>query len=302
MLDRFGRSVTGLRISLTDECNLNCFYCHNEGCASGTRSMTSEEIGSIVGLAAEFGIKKVKLTGGEPLLRGDIVRSVAEISERGVEEISLSTNGTLLAGKAGELANAGLTRVNISLDTLDPLTYERITRKPMLGEVLEGVDAAVDAGLKPIKLNMVLLAGVNDREVGRMIEYASEIGAILQLIELIDCGRGDLNAYRFDLGGIERELRRRAVEVQTRYSMQARKKYLLPEGEVEVVKPTHNSEFCANCTRLRLTPDGYLKPCLMRNHDLVDILSPVRRGDFDGARRAFVQAIVSREPYFSGNQ
>ncbi len=298
MRDKFGRPVSGLRISVTEDCNLNCFYCHREGCPASSREMTAEEMGKIVELATEFGVQKIKLTGGEPLLRDDIVEIVTAVTASKVKEVSMTTNGALLAGLARELAEAGLNRVNISLDTLDPDKFSKITGNGSLRDVLAGVEAALEAGLKPVKLNMVLLAGVNEHEVGRMISYASEHGIILQLIELLDTNGGDFAKYHCSLDNIERELQARATAVRTRRSMQARKKYILPEGEVEVVRPMHNTEFCTHCTRLRLTPDGRLKPCLMRNDNLVDLLPHIRTGALGGARKAFVEAIARREPYF----
>ena len=298
MRDRFDRPLTGLRVSVIEECNLNCFYCHREGCPSGSREMSPEEIGKIVGLSTRFGVRKIKLTGGEPLLREDIVEIVRAVKAPKVKEVSLTTNGTLLAKFAAELAEAGLDRVNISLDTLDERTYAWITKKPMLRGVLQGIDAAVDVGLKPVKLNMVLLAGVNEHEVEPMITYASERGIVLQLIELLHTNRGDLAKYYCSLDDIERKLQAQTIAVKTRRSMQARKKYILPRGEVEVVRPMHNSEFCAHCSRLRLTPDGYLKPCLMRNDNLVDVLSPLQAGNIEATRVAFEEAVAKREPYF----
>ncbi|KUO41499.1 MAG: cyclic pyranopterin phosphate synthase MoaA [Hadesarchaea archaeon DG-33-1] len=300
MLDRFGRPLTGLRISLTNDCNLNCFYCHREGCLMGERQMLPDEIGRIAEIAAEFGVKRVKLTGGEPLLRPDITDVVAAVARVPVEEVSMSTNGTLLADAAYDLADAGLARVNLSIDTLDPETYASITGKNMLADALAGLDAALDAGLKPVKLNMVVLAGINEDEIEQMIAYASRKGAILQLIEFLKMPNGGQNFTRYhrDLSDVERWLSERATAVQTRQSMHARKKYILPGGEAEVVRPMHNSEFCMHCTRLRLTPDGYLKPCLMRNDGLVDVLSHVREGTFDKARTAFKEAVLRREPYF----
>ncbi len=298
--DNFGRPVTGLRISVTDECNLNCFYCHHEGCPASSHEMTADEIGKIIRVATEFGIRKIKLTGGEPLLRKDIVGVVAAAARPSIDEVSMTTNGILLAGVAHELAEAGLTRVNISLDTLDPKTFHRITGNGSISNVFAGIDAAIDAGLKPVKLNMVLLADLNEHEVKTMMTYASKRGIILQIIELLDTNGGVFPAYHRGLDDIEQGLRSQAVAVRTRRSMQARKKYILQRGEVEVVRPMHNSKFCMHCTRLRLTPDGYLKPCLMRNDNLVDLLSPISTGDLETARKAFAEAIARREPYFKG--
>ena len=299
MFDKFGRPLRSIRISVTDDCNLNCFYCHREGCVAGGRLMTAREIGALAEVAAEFGMRSVKLTGGEPLSRGDIADIVKRIAGVGVKEISMTTNGVLLAGLAKRLSDAGLSRVNISLDTLDPKIYAKLTGKPVLDKALEGVDAAIEAGLKPVKLNMVMLAGINDGEVERMLKFASSHGTILQLIELLPQGE-DQARYHYDLTRIEGEFQKRATAVKVRSSLHARKKYILPDGEVEIVKPMHNSQFCMHCTRLRLTSDGYLKPCLMRNDNLVDALSPLRDGNLDGVRQAFVGAIGGREPYFRG--
>ncbi len=301
MRDRFGRPLTSLRVSATDRCNLNCFYCHYEGfCALSERRMSAREIGQIVGLAAEFGVKKVKLTGGEPLLRSDIVDVVAAIADQPIDELSMSTNGTLLADRADELAEVGLNRVNISVDTLNPETYVQITGKRLLTEALRGIDAAIEAGLTPVKLNMVVLAGVNDGEIERMISYANEREVILQFIELLRTPTNEqiFSRYHRGLDDLERELSERAARVETRHLMHNRKKYILNEGEVEVVKPMDNTEFCMHCTRLRLTPDGYLKPCLLRNDNLVDVLSPLRAKDIEAARAAFREAVMQREPYF----
>ncbi|MGQ9788032.1 MAG: GTP 3',8-cyclase MoaA [Candidatus Hadarchaeaceae archaeon] len=297
-MDRYGRSVNGLRISVTESCNFNCFYCHREGYPESFREMAPDEIGSIVKIASEFGVEKVKITGGEPLLRDDIVDIVAASVKPGIREVSMTTNGTLLSEKAQELAEAGLNRVNISLDTLEAEKFARITRNGSLQKALDGITAAQEAGLVPIKLNMVLLKGINENEVDRMINFAGGRRMILQLIELVDLNGEDFKEHHLPMEEIERTLAARAIAVRTRRLMQSRKRYLLPNGEVEVVRPMHNTRFCAHCHRLRLTPDGYLKPCLMRNDNLVDILSWVRAGDIDGAKKAFVEAVKGREPYF----
>ncbi|MCS7131926.1 MAG: GTP 3',8-cyclase MoaA, partial [Hadesarchaea archaeon] len=228
----------------------------------------------------------------------DIADIIASIAETEISEISMTTNGTLLADVAAELADAGLTRVNVSLDTLNPGTYLRITGKEMLEDVLSGIEAAIAADLTPVKINMVVLAGINDGEIEQMISYASEHGAILQLIELLQMDGMDLSCYYRDLADLERELSQRAFVVETRIRMNARKKFILPNGEVEVVRPMHNSEFCMHCTRLRLTSDGYLKPCLMRNDNLVDVLTPLRKGMLNEVKEAFKRSVALREPYF----
>lgn len=260
--------------------------------------MKPEEIGNIIELASKLGVEKIKITGGEPLLRGDIADIVAASSKPGIKEISMTTNGVLLPDLARELAEAGLNRVNISLDTLNEDKFSRITRGGSLQRVIEGVDAALEAKLKPVKLNMVLLKGVNEDEIDSMIKFAASRDTTLQLIELVDLNGEDFKNYHKSFDEIEKQLATRAIEIKTRRLMQSRKRYILPIGEIEVVRPMHNTRFCANCHRLRLTPDGYLKPCLMRNDNLVDILSYVRKGDDEGARKAFTEAVNLREPYF----
>jgi cyclic pyranopterin phosphate synthase len=264
--------------------------------------MRPNEIGDIVNMAKEFGVRKVKITGGEPILRKDLADIVASIADQKIENISLVTNGTLFADVAKGLAEAGLDRVNLSLDTLERDIYTKITGKDLMMDALAGIDAAVDAGFDPVKLNMVLLSSVNDGEVDKMIEYASQRDVVLQLIELLQTqdNKNIFLQYHCDLGDIEQKLSERALRVQTRRFMHNRKKFILPRGEVEVVRPMDNTEFCMHCTRLRLTPDGYLKPCLLRNDNLVDVLSPLRRGALDEVRAAFKEAILRREPYFKG--
>ena len=262
--------------------------------------MTAEEIGDIVRVGTKFGIKKIKLTGGEPLVRKDIVDVVSAVAQPSITDVSMVTNGTKLAKLAKDLAEAGLSRINISLDTLDPKNYEYITGAPELDRVLDGVDAAIDAGFSPVKLNMLVLKGVNDAEIERMIEYSLSRGTILQLIELLWTPETAeiYEKFHMSLDPIERKLKERASSVETRWQMQARRRYVIDGGEVEIVNPMHNSEFCAYCTRIRLTPDGYLKPCLMRNDNLVDILTSIRSGNDESANKAFREAIEKREPFF----
>lgn len=300
MLDRFGRPITSLRISVTSDCNLNCFYCHREGCPAVDHRLGPAEIKKIVEVAREFGVRKVKFTGGEPLLRDDIVDIVASVAEQELDDISLVTNGILLADVANELAEVRLNRVNVSLDTLDPVVFARITGENSIERVLTGINAAVEAGLTPVKINMVLLTGVNDGEIDRMIKYASDSGAVLQIIELLRTqDNGEIFArYHRGLEDVEQKLSERALRIETRRLMHNRKKFILSEGEIETVKPMDNTEFCMHCTRLRLTVDGHLKPCLLRNDNLVDVISPLRSGSLDGVRVAFEEAIQRREPYF----
>ena len=303
MLDNFGRPTTNLRISVTQRCNLRCNYCHREGETSSSTEMTVGEIVEIVKLGVDLGIRSVKLTGGEPLVREDILEIVKGISEiKGIKDLSMTTNGTLLSKCAEKLVNAGLNRVNISLPTLDESKYRKITGGE-LSQVTSGIKAAVNAGLNPVKLNMVYLKGVNTDEVYSMIDFAAETGTILQVIELEPINLGDefYLKHHEPLNDLIEYLAGKAKEIKVRSDMQNRKIYILPEARVEVIPPIENTEFCRHCTRIRLTSDGKLKPCLMRQDNLVDILTPMRVGaDKDALRKLFIEAIKRREPYFKG--
>jgi cyclic pyranopterin phosphate synthase len=268
--------------------------------ANFSEEMTADEIVRIVRVAVSLGISRVKLTGGEPLMRKDIleiVRGIASIS--GLTDFSMTTNGTMLAGLANELHANGLRRVNVSLPTLDEAVYGKLTCGE-LADVLEGVKAAVKVGFYPVKLNMLILKSVNDNDVLEMIDFARETGAVLQLIELEPLNIS--HAYYVEnhkpLDEYEDMLKQKAVKIETRRYMQNRHVYHLPDVTVEVVHPIENTEFCMHCTRLRVTSDGKLKPCLMRNDNLVDVLTPMRNGASDEELAGvFMLANQKRKPY-----
>lgn len=306
LVDPFGRPVDNLRVSLTQKCNLNCFYCHHEGegCGSDPRKkneMAPEEVAFLVRVAAKLGVRSVKLTGGEPLLYSgveEVIRMISSINS--VHDVSMTTNGVFLSEWAQSLAEAGLKRVNVSLGTLSREKYKMITGLDALEKVIEGVDAALEAGLKPVKLNMVLLRDVNVSDLESMIEFSRERrGCILQVIELVPGASRALKEYHADPLLIEKMLKERAVKVVVRKMHRRKKFFLSGGGEVEVVRPVHNSEFCANCNRLRITSDGKLKPCLMRNDNLVDVLTPLRQGaSEEEIKRLFVEAVNRRSPFY----
>ncbi|KAF5084962.1 MAG: GTP 3',8-cyclase MoaA [Methanoculleus horonobensis] len=288
--DPYNRTVTNLRISLTQRCNLRCIYCHAEGEVSPEEQMSAEDIAELMQVGAQFGIRSIKFTGGEPLLRRDLVDIIRSVPP-GVES-SLTTNGTLLAEMAADLKEAGLARVNVSLDTLRPDRYREITGKERLADVLKGIDAAIEAGLTPVKLNMVLLDGINEDELDDFMAFVrSKRDVILQVIELME-----FNECKFhgDVDGVEQDLNDRAKRVVTR-RMHHRKKYCLDGAEVEVVRPLHNTEFCAFCNRLRVTSDGKLKPCLLRSDNLIDIRGKHGKELED----AFREAVGRRKPFFT---
>ena len=300
--DPYGRPLESIRISVTQRCNLNCFYCHREGEDPSQREeMTPKEIQKIVAIAASFGLGKVKLTGGEPLLRRDILDIVARIHETpGIEEVSMTTNGILLSEYAESLKKAGLARVNVSLDTLTAERFKQITGVDALESVTLGILKARDAGLNPVKVNMVLLKGLNEDEVSDMIDFAKRNSVILQIIELEAPDESEwYKRYHASLNAVEHLLEGMAEDITIR-KMHHRKKYhLRGGGEVEIVKPMHNTEFCRHCNRIRVTSDGKLKPCLFRNDNLVDMLGPIRRGASEETlKKLFLEAVRRREPYF----
>ena len=299
LLDPYGRPVNSLRISLTQRCNFNCFFCHHEGEHDSGDELTLEEVERIVKIVSEQGVRKVKLTGGEPLVRDDIVEIVRRIKPY-VDEVSMTTNASRLEELACTLKEAGLARVNISLHTLCPESFEEITGNGT-ENVRKGIEAAVRCGLHPVKLNMVVMKDVNHNEIDEMIEYSRKVGATLQLIEFQELENGveHYSKYHYDLVPIEEELEKQSEKIVER-EMHLRKIYHLKEGgRVEVVRPMHNSKFCAYCTRIRVTSDGKLKSCLMRDDNHVPFVSLMRSGaSKEEILDAFKEAVNRRIPYW----
>ncbi|MFQ6065216.1 MAG: GTP 3',8-cyclase MoaA, partial [Candidatus Bathyarchaeia archaeon] len=258
LVDNYGRPTLNLRVAVTQNCNLRCGFCHREGEAGVGKSgeMSVEEIVRIVRIAVGLGISRVKLTGGEPLYRKDIVEIISGIGKlRGLQDLAMTTNGCYLAPLAKDLKANGLQRLNVNIPTLSPEIYRNLTGGGDLRNVIEGIREAVRAALFPVKLNMVLLRGVNTGDVERMISFAERTGAILQLIELepINVSKEYYEKHHFELDEIEERLEKEAYEIQTRKYMQNRRIYFLPRVKVEVVHPIENTEFCQNCTRIRVT-------------------------------------------------
>ncbi len=295
--DRFGREVTDLRISVTNRCNFACEYCHDEGLgpvASPSRphpeEMQPEEIERIVDVAHECGVRSVKFTGGEPLVRPDL-EEIIERTARRVDEVSLTTNGSMLSGRAEGLRSAGLRRINVSVDALDPAAFQRI-RGGALAPVLRGIDAALAAGLTPVKLNAVVYRTTRPY-LPTLIEFVrARPGLSLQLIQYMpewvgQPGRG------VPVAEIREWLSAQADRIQTR-EMHHRSVYRIGGTDVELVDPVDNPEFCRNCHRVRVTHRGELKGCLNRNDDLI----PTRGLDREALRAAFRQVVRERVPYY----
>ncbi|HUR15757.1 MAG TPA: GTP 3',8-cyclase MoaA [Candidatus Limnocylindrales bacterium] len=303
VVDRLGRAIHDLRISVTDRCNFRCTYCmpreiYGRDFAFLPRAelLTFEEITRLARVFAGLGVRKLRLTGGEPLLRRDLPVLVGLLSKiDDVDDLTLTTNGSLLARQAQALADAGLTRVSVSLDSLDEATFARMNDVGFpVTAVLAGIAAAAAAGLRPIKVNMVVRRGVNETSVLPMARFFRERGHILRFIEYMDVGH--TNGWRMDdvvpaseiLAMIDAELPLVAVpplyggEVADRWS------YRDGSGEVGVIASV-TQPFCADCTRARLTADGQLFTCLFSNigHDLRE---PLRAGASD---EHLVDAIIA---------
>jgi len=293
IVDRFGRPFTIMRISITHDCNFKCFFCHMEGEDPASKTyLTPEEIGMVAEAAARLGVRRFKITGGEPTLRRDLPEIIGEIKVRaGAEDISMTTNGVLLETLARRLRGAGLDRVNISLHSTDPDRFYRITGTRLLDRVLRGIDAAIEAGYRQVKINMVILKNFNEGDVWKLIEVAREKNLVLQLIELHPVGEGRkvFSKYHTFLDDLEARLARIA-RMRVRKELHNRPIYYLDGGgAVEIVRPVKNPLFCAACTRIRLTADGYLKPCLVRNDNLVHIKNILR---MDVGREKKIELLV----------
>ncbi len=301
--DSFQRPINYLRVSVTDRCNLRCVYCMpEEGVPLMTHAdiLSYEEIATVVRAAAEMGINKVRLTGGEPLVRAglpDLVRLIAAVKT--IDDISLTTNGILLARHARELKEAGLRRVNVSLDTLEPEKFRRITRCGELEDTLAGIAAAHREGLEPVKINVVVLAGVNDDELTdfarktlsdgwhvRFIEHMPVNGddsGQLKLVSVAEMRRrietlGELKPWKHDVGN------------------GPAKYYRLPgaPGTIGFITPV-TEHFCYQCNRLRLTADGKLRPCLLSEAE-IDLREPLRRGASADELKALIEKAVADKP------
>ncbi len=304
LVDRFGRPVTSIRISVTKRCNLNCFFCHREGIKGEEDTFYPEDFENLFKVAKELGIKKVKFTGGEPLERDDL-EDIIKRAKNYFEDVSLTTNGTKLKGRAKDLYLAGLNRINISLQSLKPEIYRRITGRDMLKNVLEGIEDARNTPLNPIKINYVIMKGLNDSEFLDMINFVKNSNMILQVIELEVPREGEnspwYQKYHVTLDEIEKYLRSLSPEIR-RNPLHNREVFTVKNDgisyTVELVKPMHNTEFCMNCTRIRFTYDGKLKPCIFRNDNLVDVEESIKNGDLAELKNLFLKAIENREPYW----
>jgi cyclic pyranopterin phosphate synthase len=299
--DSFNRPINYLRISVTDRCNLRCVYCMPaEGISliSHNDILTYEEIYTVARVAAGLGIEKIRLTGGEPLVRlglPDLVRMLAQIE--GIDDLSMTTNGTLLARYAAELKDAGLRRVNVSLDTLKPERFKQITRGDNeLSEVLEGIEAARKVGLNPVKINTVVMAGVNDDELLDFARKTINEGWHVRFIELMPLVGSDTLQF-VSADEMKRRLEPLGELTPSLPSVGSgpAKYFRLPKakGDIGFITPI-SEHFCFQCNRMRLTADGKLRPCLLSDYE-VDLKQPLRSGiSLDGLEELFKKAVANK--------
>ncbi|MFW6113961.1 MAG: GTP 3',8-cyclase MoaA [Actinomycetota bacterium] len=301
LIDPYSRKIDYLRLAVTDRCNLRCVYCMpRDGVPhlAHKEILTYEEILRFLSISAKAGITKVRLTGGEPLVRKDLVYLVQEIARlRSGLDISLTTNGTLLSRYAEGLAAAGLKRVNISIDSLNPKTYRRITRTGKLKDAMAGVEAALDAGLDPVKINVVVLKHVNE-ELGEFVELIHRLPVHVRFIEYMSpCGTfdksfyvpaGDIIGRLGDFGDLEVSEPPQGAGPANYFRLPGTK------GLLGFISPI-SSHFCPTCNRLRLTADGKMKSCLF-SRDEDDVREALRNHEGDGHVLDVIRSCLEKKP------
>ncbi len=301
--DPYGRPLEGLRISVTNRCNHRCIFCHMEGSPPSEGELGVREYRVLSQAASRLGIREYKITGGEPLLRKDILGIVEALGEYG-GEVSMTTNGSLLSKYAVGLAERKLHHLNVSLHSLNPEKFNYITRG-RLQLVLEGITAALDAGLD-VRLNVTLLRH-NADEVPSIIDYAERLGLNINIVDVMplfyyDGGKldplGRWRELRGNMDAVEKTLERRASRIERRY-LHNRRVYVMPSGiRVTVIKGFMNPDACSHCTRMRVTPDGKVKPCLYRP-PVVDLRPALIVGDVDSTVSLLIKANNARRPFFT---
>ena len=302
LVDTLGRPVRDLRISVTDRCNFRCTYCmpfDEYPWMPHAEVLTFDEIARLARLFVELGVDQIRLTGGEPLVRPHLDELVGKLAGLpGLLDLSLTTNGSLLAQQAGHLRRAGLRRINVSLDTLDPEKFRRMTKRGDLDKVLEGIFAARDEGLSPLKINAVLERGVNDDDIISLVEFSREHGFPLRFIEFMDVGNA--NAWRSDKMVPKKEI---VETIRMRYEIEEIGRdrgsapsvdYRFVDGRGEIGFIASMTEpFCSSCTRARLTADGKLVTCLFSDHGN-DLKGLLRGGAGDDEIREVISGVWRR--------
>lgn len=310
--DKYGRAMTDLRVSVTDRCNYRCVYCRTGEHGAGVSELPIAAYSHMVRLLVSMGIEKIRLTGGEPLLRSGLVDLIADlytlrraydengmaVGDGGPLDIALTTNGHLLAGLATRLKAAGLNRITVSMDAVDPAIFERITRVPRAFQrVLDGIHAAQDAGLAPVKVNCVLLRGINDDQIEAFAAFARHENVALRFIEFMPLEEG--NVWSSEKVVSEAEILERIERVYpltmlppTNLSETARRYgFQDGRGEIGIIAPV-SRPFCGHCSRLRLTSDGKLRTCLFSETDH-DLYGRIARGMGNDEVKTYVRTVVN---------
>ncbi|MCX7168552.1 MAG: GTP 3',8-cyclase MoaA [Rhodocyclales bacterium] len=302
LLDGFGRRVDYLRLSVTDRCDLRCSYCMPEGFKGYEEPkhwLSFDEIERLLAVFARLGLRRVRLTGGEPLLRKnlpDLARRLAALP--GIDDLSLSTNGTQLAKFAAPLRQAGVTRLNVSLDSLERERFQSICRRDALSQVIDGLEVARSEGFRSIKINMVALSGTTDAEIDAMAAYCMERGFVLRLIETMPMGETGRSAGFLDLRPVRERLRQRFSLIDGVVPGGGPARYLVSsDGSFQIGFITPISQhFCETCNRVRLSVDGSLHLCLGQN-DSVDFRTLLRSGCADADLEERLRAALHAKPW-----
>jgi cyclic pyranopterin phosphate synthase len=279
LTDNFGRQITDLRVSITDRCNFRCVYCRSgENDIPGAERLSFDEYERLVRILIGLGIRKVRVTGGEPLVRPGVVEFIGRLKALGVPDLSLTTNGFTLAERLDSLVASGLDRINISLDSLKPERFEAITRTKTFDQVIASIEAAQASKLRPVKINAVLVRGLNDDEVEDFAQFARDLDLIMRFIEFMPLDAG--HTWTRDRVVTAAEIHERIsarwplVPIEHERSETARRyRFADGRGEIGLVAPV-TQPFCGHCSRIRLTADGKLRTCLFskEDHDLKFLL------------------------------
>ena len=310
MLDQYKRDLNYLRVSITDRCNLRCIYCMpKEGLSllGHDDIMRYEEIHRIIRVAVDRGIRKIRITGGEPLTRRgviDFISSLKKIAD--LEDISLTTNGTLLENCSGSLYNAGVKRINISLDSLNPQKYASITRGGELNAVLRGIEAVHRTGFSPIKINIVAIKGFNDDEILDFAKLSIVKPYQIRFIEMMTIGHTDLDQNGKYLSNeiikamIHQKYQLESIEGENRRMDGPARMYRIigAAGEIGFISPVSH-QFCQSCNRLRLTANGHLRSCLLADEE-TDLMSAMRNGCDDAHLAKLIREAIAQKPMQHG--
>jgi len=300
--DQFGRQITDLRISVTDRCNFRCFYCRSadpENYQEHDRILSWPELERLGRVFHDLGIRKVRVTGGEPLVRNGVEDFVANLAQAGYEDLSMTTNGRLLSERYERLLSAGLQRVNISLDSLNPVKFEKITRTKAFASVMAGINAAQNSRFAPVKVNAVLVRGFNDDEVESFAEFARDRSVIMRFIEFmpLDADRHWSREVVVPAAEVHARIHARWPLLQIPHqASETARKYRFADGapgEIGLIAPV-TQPFCGHCSRIRLTADGKLRTCLFSKEDH-DLRSLLRENASDDDLAIYIRSAVSEK-------